>query len=41
MAKKVIKASEADEKVKKLTKEDPKKNRSAKEIRGKLYGSKE
>lgn len=40
MAKKVIKASEADEKVEKLTKDkkDGKKNRSAKEIRSKLYG---
>lgn len=42
MAKKVIKASEADEKVKKLTKDKgEKKNRSAKEIRSKLYGDKE
>lgn len=39
MAKKE-KASEADEKVKD-SEDKPKKNRPAKEIRGKLYGSKE
>lgn len=38
MAKKVIKAAEADKKVEALT-EDTKKNRSAKEIRSKLYGA--
>lgn len=40
MAKKVIKASKADEKVKELTQDKPK-NRSAKDIRSKLYGAKE
>jgi len=41
--KKVIKAAEADKKVAELTKEkeSSKKKISAKEVRGKLYGSKE
>lgn len=45
MAKKVIKADKADEKVGQLTgkdkKDDKKKTRSAKEVRSKLYGSDE
>jgi len=39
MAKKVIKAAEADKKVEALTKKDTKKSRSAKEVRSKLYGA--
>jgi len=38
MAKKVIKAAEADKKVEELTKKEEKKSRSAKEIRNKMYG---
>jgi len=38
MAKKIIKAAEADKKVEELTNKDSKKNRSAKEVRSKLYG---
>lgn len=43
MAKKVTKAAEVDKKVEQLTKKDEpgKKTRSAKEVRNKLYGSKD
>lgn len=41
MAKKVIKASEADKKVEELTKKEEMKSRSAKEIRNTLYGAKD
>lgn len=41
MAKKVIKAAEADKKVEEMTATKENQSRSVKEIRNKLYGSKE